>query len=170
MRRIVRGTLLAAFALLPACASLGSLGQILQPLSFQVDHGQQAQLRLVGPSLGNPLGGAGIRLFARVRNPNPLGLTLSRIQGGLSLEGHQAANVNFPLGLPLSAGQETVIPLDITVSFSQLGGLADVASKALRGSPIQYRLDGNFAVDAGPLGQPSFGPMTLLEGNLAVTR
>ncbi len=111
-----------------------------------------------------------MRLYARVRNPNPLGLTLVGIEGGLLLQNQRAAQVSFPLGLPLQAGQETVVPLDIEIGFSQIPGLADVASRALRGQPIEYRLNGSFGVDAGPLGRPSFGPMTLLEGNLQVRR
>lgn len=160
----------ASAVLIAGCASLGALGQIVQPLSFSVDDTRPAELRLVGPSAAQPTGGAAIRLYARVRNPNPLGLTLVGINGGLALEDRQAAQVDFPLGLPLAAGQETVVPLDIGVSFAALPGLADVASRALRGLPIRYRLDGSFGVDAGPLGQPRFGPMTLLQGNAQIRR
>ena len=162
-RRLRRGALLALAVLLPGCATLG---QVIQPLGFQVDRSQQPQLRLAGPSAGRPLGGASLRIYARVSNPNPVGLTLSRITGGLLLEGTQAARVDFPLGLPLQAGQETVIPLDIGISFSELPGLANVAQRALRGEQIRYQLDGTFSLDAGLLGQPSFGPATLLQGEV----
>lgn len=170
MRTIRVGAVLLFVLLLHGCATLGGLGAVLQAPTFQVDQSQQAQLRLLGPGPGHPLGGASIRLFARVRNPNPLGLTLSTLAGGLLLEGQQAAQVSFPLGLPLTAGQETVVPLDIGISFSELPGLAGVLTRAVTGSPIRYRLDGTIGVNAGLLGQPTFGPMTLLQGDVRVTR
>jgi hypothetical protein len=82
----------------------------------------------------------------------------------LFLEGTHAAEADFPLGLPLGAGQATTIPIDLAVSFSDLPGLADVIRRAVNRSPIEYRFDGTIGVDAGSLGQPIFGPMTLLRG------
>lgn len=158
---------LAVAALLPGCATLQ---QALMPPTFRVDSSQQAQLRLLPPGPGRPTGGAAVRLYARVGNPNPVGFTLGTLRGALQLEGRNAAQVDFPLGVPLSAGQETVVPLDISINFSDLPGLADVASRALTGRPVVYRLNGTVGVDAGLLGQPTFGPMTLLEGDLRVTR
>lgn len=167
-RRRARGVLrgMVPALLLAAMGGCATLGQVIQPLGFRVDNQRQAQLRLVGPSAGRPLGGASLRIYARVTNPNPVGLTLSRISGGLLLEGTQAARVDFPLGLPLQATQDTVIPLDIGISFSELPGLAGVAQRALGGQPVRYQLDGTFSLDAGLLGQPSFGPTTLLAGEV----
>jgi hypothetical protein len=88
----------------------------------------------------------------------------------LALEGTRAADVDFPLGLPLLAGQDTVIPLDINVSFSDLPGLADVAVRLATRSSVNYQLDGTVAVNAGPLGTPRFGPSTLLNGTLSIRR
>ncbi|HEX5724907.1 MAG TPA: LEA type 2 family protein [Longimicrobiaceae bacterium] len=158
---------LALAALLPGCATLQN---VLQPPTFRVDSGQQAQLRLLPPAPGRPAGGAAVRLYARVGNPNAFGLTLSALAGALQLEGRNAARVDFPLGVPLAAGQETVVPLDISVNFNDIPGLADLISRALTGRPVSYRLHGTVGVDAGLLGQPTFGPMTLLEGDLRVSR
>jgi len=36
-----------------------------------------------------------------------------------------------------------------------------------RRGTIAFRLDGTVSIDAGPLGQPSFGPSTWLRGDLA---
>ena len=160
---------LGCAVMLGSCAGLG-LGDILQAPRFSVASGRQAELRLVGPSAGRPLGGAAVRLWARVENPNALGLSLAAVRGALALEGTKAADVNFPLGLPLRAGQDTVIPLDINISFSDLPGLADVATRLLTRNSVNYRLDGTVTVNAGPLGNPSFGPSTLLDGNLSVRR
>jgi hypothetical protein len=165
-----RAALLLALALLPGCASLGGLGQVLSAPTFRVDESQQAQLRLLAPGPGRPSGGAAIRLYARVSNPNPLALTLSTLAGGLELEGRQAAEVNFPLGVPLAANGETVVPLDISVNFNDIPALGGVILNAVTGRPLQYRLNGTVGVNAGLLGQPTFGPMTLLSGSVRVTR
>lgn len=159
----------ACAAIVAACAGLG-LGNVIQPPGFSVASGRQAELRLLGPSSGRPLGGASIRLWAHVTNPNPLGFTLSAVQGALALEGTKAANVDFPLGVPLQAGQDTVIPLDINVSFSDLPGLADVAARLLTRSSVNYQLDGTVTVNAGALGSPRFGPSTLLNGTMSIRR
>jgi hypothetical protein len=160
---------LGCAAIISACAGLG-LGNVIQPPGFSVAGGRQAELRLLGPSSGRPLGGASIRLWAHVTNPNPLGIALSAVQGTLALEGTKAADVDFPLGVPLLAGQDTVIPLDINVSFSDLPGLADVASRLLTRSSVNYQLNGTVTVNAGPLGSPRFGPSTLLDGSLSIRR
>ena len=151
------------------CAGMG-LETMLQAPSFSVDQAQQAQLRILPPSADRPVGGAAVRLYARVGNPNPVGLTLTRLVGNLRLEGRDAADVSFPLGLPLEAGGETVVPIEIAIDFNDLPGLADVASRAITGRGIGYALNGTVAVDAGLLGQPTFGPMQLLEGSLRVIR
>jgi hypothetical protein len=150
------------------CATLGGLN-ILAP-RFEIDSEQPAELRLLGPSAQRPLGGATLRLYARVENPNPIGITLSRLAGTLLLEGIDAAEADFPLGLPLSAGQATVVPLDIAIGFANLPGLADVLGRAVTAGQVGYSLRGTASVDAGALGQPTFGPMTLLEGQARAFR
>jgi hypothetical protein len=171
MSRIRTGALAAAVSVvLGACATLGALGHILQPPTFRVDSQRPAELHLLGPAPGRPTGGLALRLYARVSNPNPLGLTLTTLAGALNLEGQQAAQVSFPLGVPLGANQENVVPLDISISFSELPGLANVAQKALTGAPLHYSLNGTFGVDAGALGRPTFGPMTLLDGDVRAFR
>ena len=170
MRTAVRTAVLPLMMFaLSGCAGLG-LEQVLQAPTFRVDGSQQAQLRLLTPSFDRPAGGAAVRLYARVGNPNPVGLTLTRLVGQLQLQGSNAARVDFPLGVPLQAGGETVVPIEIAIDFNDLPGLANVARNALTGQPINYSLNGTVGVDAGLLGQPSFGPMTLLTGELRATR
>lgn len=113
-----------------------------------------------------PVGGAGVRLWARVTNPNSFGFTLGTLRGTLFLEESRSADVDFPLGLPLRAGEETIVPIDLSISFSDLPGLANVIRRAAGRDPIAYRLDGTIGVDAGRFGQPTFGPMTLLTGDI----
>ena len=154
----------AATLLLPSCASLEGLRAFIQPPTFrQTD--QPAEIRLAGPSSGRPFGGATVRLWAEVSNPNPFGLTLGTLDGTFFLEDSRAADAAFPLGLPLGAQQRSVIPIELSISFSELPGLADVVRRAARREPVAYRLDGTIGVEAGRLGQPVFGPMTLMRGN-----
>jgi hypothetical protein len=86
------------------------------------------------------------------------------------LEDTQAASVEFPLGLPLEPGLGQDIPLDVSLRLSDLPGLGNVVVRAIGGQPLAYRLDGRFTVDAGPLGTPSFGPATLLRGEVRPLR
>jgi len=164
-RAITALMLLGATLLMSGCAAVTALGQLIQPPRFdQAD--QPAELRLIGPSLNHPAGGAGVTLWIRVTNPNPFGFTLSTLDTTLLLEGQHAATGNFPLGLPLGAGQESVVPIDLTISFTDLPGLANVVRRAVSGQPVGYQLDGTVGVDAGRFGQPSFGPMLLVRGEL----
>lgn len=170
MKQMMRTAVaVVAAAGMSGCAGLG-LQSVLQAPTFAVDQSQQAQLRLLPPSPGRPAGGAAVRLYARVGNPNAIGLTLTRLVGQLQLEGRNAARVDFPLGVALQAGGETLVPIEVAIDFNDLPGLVDVASRALTGQPVGYALNGTVGVDAGLLGQPSFGPMMLLEGDLRVTR
>jgi hypothetical protein len=149
------------------CAGLG-LDTVVQAPRFQVAEGRQAEFRLAGPSAQMPAGGVTVRMWARVENPNNFGFTLASVAGNLFLQQTQSAAVSFPLGLPLQAAQDTIIPLDVTLSFADVPGLADVLLRAVTGQSIAYRLDGTVGVDAGPFGRPSFGPSTLLQGQARV--
>src|SRR5687767_9746906 len=100
VRMLVAVTLGLAAA---SCASLGALAQIVQPPRFSESGEREAEVVFHRPSRDQPLGGAGVRIWARVTNPNPFGLTLRALDGDLFLEGTRAAGVNFPLGLPLLA-------------------------------------------------------------------
>src|SRR5688572_15463824 len=167
MRRM---TLAFVFVVLAAgqtgCALLEGLKGIVQAPVFSEDESQRPEIRLLGPGQAGPLGGAAIRIYTRVRNPNPFGLTLSTVRGSLFLEGSRAAEADFPLGLPLTAGGESVVPLDLRVSFADIPGLADALRRAVTGQPLGYRLDGTVGVDAGQWGRPTFGPMNLLTGEI----
>jgi hypothetical protein len=148
------------------CAALSTLGIV--PLRFSEPPGSEPELRILGPAPDRPLGGASLRLYARIENPNQVGLTLRQVAGDLYIEDAEAIGVDFPLGLPLSAGQDTIIPLDVSLRFDRLPRLAALARTALTGSPLGYRLEGSFSVDAGNLGRPRFGPLTLLNGSIRV--
>ncbi len=149
-----------------ACVTLEQLRGLVQAPQFSEVDDRRAEIRLVGPSATAPLGGAAIRLWTRVHNPNAFGLTLATLRGSLFLEGSRAAEADFPLGLPLTAGGDSVIPLDLRVSFSDVPGLANAIRRAVSGEPLAYRLNGTVGVDARQFGTPTFGPMDLLTGNI----
>lgn len=157
---------LVAGVLAAGCAELGQLRALVQAPRFEEAPDHEPSLRLVGPSSGLPVGGATVRLWARVTNPNPFGLTLGSLQGTLYLEEQRAADASFPLGLPLAAGGDTTVPIDLSISFSDVAGLADAIRRAANRQPLAYRLEGTIGVDAGRLGQPVFGPLTLVRGNI----
>ena len=153
---------LALFSLQACAAGLGQLGALVQPPRFEQVRDQPAESRLMGMS------GAGVRLWTRVSNPNAFGLRLGTLKGTLFLDDSRAADADFPLGLPLGAREESVIPIDISISFTDLPGLSGIARRVLARQPVGYRLEGTVGVDAGRLGQPVFGPMTLLTGEATV--
>jgi hypothetical protein len=146
--------------LFAGCAGLDQLRGLVQPPRFEQAPDHQPEIRLLGFS------GAGVRLWTKVTNPNPFGLRLGTLKGTLFLEDTRAADADFPLGMPLSAMGDTTIPIDLSVSFANLPGLADSIRRAINHQTISYRFDGTIGVDAGRLGQPMFGPMTLLRGEL----
>ena len=153
-----------------ACAGLTQLAQFVQPPRFDGAEGQPAEIRFLGPSASMPAGGAGVRIWLEVSNPNPFGFTLRTLATTLSLDGSRAATGDFPLGLPLAAGQESIVPVDLSISFRDLPGLATALRQFAIGGTIEYQLDGTVGVDAGRLGTPTFGPMRLTSGDLRVVR
>jgi len=166
--RIALAILISVVATTAACAGLANLQQIIRPPHFEQAPGQPAELRLLGPSTSSPLGGAGVRIWLQVSNPNPFGFTLRTIDADLMLEGNHAATGNFPLGLPLNAGQQSVVPLDLSISFADVPALSRTIGRLATGGTAAYQLDGTVGIDAGRVGTPTFGPMTLTTGQLQV--
>ena len=149
-----------------ACASLEGLRAFVQPPRFDHADNRRHELRVTGPTAGSPVGGATVRLWTKVTNPNGFGLTLGTLRGTLHLEGSRAATVDFPLGLPLQARSEAEVPIDIVVDFQDVPGLGQAVTRALSRQPIEYELEGTVSVEAGALGEPVFGPMTILRGDI----
>jgi len=162
--------LLAVTAFGLALGACATLREFVQPPVFRAADSRAAELRLLAPSTGRPLGGAAIRVWAQVQNPNSFGLTLSHLAGTLLLEGEHAAELDLPLGLPLPARRDTIFPLDLNVSFSDLPDLAGALRDVVTRSTVAYRVVGTVTVNGGPLGPANFGPSTLLNGQLRITR
>lgn len=163
-------------AVVTAAVAIGGFGacvavqEIIQPPVFDVAPDRTSEFRIVGPAADRPLGGAQVRIWARVQNPNRVGFTLTRLTGNLLLEGDHAAAVDLPLGLPLAAAGDTVVPLDLTISFADVPRLADQLLGAVTRRSLDYTVRGTVGVDAGPFGEPTFGPSDWLRGNLQVVR
>lgn len=160
----------AAALAVSGCAALGSLGESVSAPRFSESAERDSEIRLLLPSTSLPRGGAAVRLWARVDNPNPVALTLSDLAGDLFLEGTRAVRVDLPLGLPLPASGDATFPIEARLDFRDVEELADVLLRALQGNRLEYRLDGSFSVQAAGLRTPRFGPMTLLEGRVPVIR
>ena len=165
-----RLSIVAVSLLMSGCGQLGALGRIVQPPTFRQADNQPAEIRLMGPSRTMPVGGAGVRVWLEVTNPNAFGFTLSTLSTTLSLEGSHAATGDFPLGLPLGARQQSIVPLDLSISFADIPGLAGVLRQVAIGGAVDYELDGTVGIDAGPFGSPTFGPMRLVTGELRLVR
>jgi hypothetical protein len=69
---------------------------------------------------------------------------------------------------PLTAGEETVIPLDLSISFADVPALSRSIGRLATGGTAAYQLDGTVGIEAGRFGTPTFGPMTLTTGQLQV--
>ena len=151
---------------LNGCASLQGLRALVLPPRFEQATNRPSEIRLLPGSAGQRAGGATVRIWTNVTNPNPFGFTLSTLQVTLLLEDTEAANADFPLGLPLQPRQTETIPLDLTVSFDNVPRLASVIRATASGRGLDYRLEGTIGIHAGRLGEPTFGPMTILSGSL----
>lgn len=149
-----------------ACASLDGLRGMVQAPRFEQAQHRPNEIRLTGPTVMAPAGGASVRLWTRVTNPNGFGLTVGTLRGTLHLQGSRAATVDFPLGLPLQARSDAEVPIDIVVDFRDVPGLGQALSRALAREPIDYELEGTVSVEAGAFGEPLFGPMTILRGEI----
>ena len=143
-----------------ACASLEGLKAFIQPPRFEQDRSNPSEIRLRGAN------GAAVRIWTRVQNPNSFGITLGTLQGTLHLEGSRAATVDFPLGLPLLARGEEIVPIDISVDFRDVPGLGQAITRAVARQPIAFEIEGTVGISAGGLGMQTLGPMTWLRGEL----
>jgi hypothetical protein len=157
--RVRLGCAVMAVLLCVGCASLDGLRAFIQPPRFDEAEGRASEIRLTGP-------GAAVRLWTKVTNPNGFGLTLGTLRGTLHLEGSRAATVDFPMGLPLQARGEAEVPIDIIVNFQDLPGLGQAITRAISRQPIAYELEGTIGVSAGAFGEPVFGPMTIVRGDI----
>ena len=142
LRRFSLPVLLALVTVTVGCASLEGLRAFIQPPRFEQSAGRRSEIRLSGSGGGLP-GGASVRLWTSVTNPNNFGFTLGTVRGTLHLEGARAATVDFPLGLPLQANETAEVPIDITIDFRDLPALGQTISRAHRSTADRVRARGH---------------------------
>ena len=61
-----------------------------------------------------------------------------------------------------------MIPIDLSISFADLPALGAAIQRSSAGNALAYELEGTVGIDAGRLGQPTFGPLRLVSGELRV--
>jgi hypothetical protein len=164
LRALLAANLITVTAL--GCTTLEGLRAIIQPPRFEQASDRPSEISLLPVQSGRVPVGATVRIWTDVTNPNPVGFTLSTVRATLLLDDEEAADADFPLGLPLQPLQTETVPFDLTVSFANLPRLANVIRQAASGGGLRFRLEGTIGVDAGRFGQPTFGPLTLLSGDL----
>ncbi len=139
---------------------LGCVQNLVRTPQFEIR--EAGLLRLNPPGLNGIAPEAVIRISLEGRNPNPFEMSLNELKFDLYLDGAKVAAAGTP-GFKLKAnGTPGIVPVDVEVPIapSTLQNLLKIAS----GSRVTYRIDGSFSVDAGALGKPRFGPLTLAQG------
>ena len=91
-----------AGALFAGCAELNKLAALVQAPRFEQALDHQPEIRVMGAGSGLPIGGAGVRLWARVTNPNAFSLTLGTLKG----RHHPADRSQRQLRQPAGAGRQ----------------------------------------------------------------
>lgn len=158
MRKILPLTALAALGL-SACAPLQ---QVVQVPAVEVQSVNLTSLSVPGglfTASGPPT--ANLTLNLRVTNPNSMALRLANIAANLIIDGADVGLVNLPnVALPARGSTDQIANVAIPVTLNTAASFLKVA----RGQQVTYRLDGSFTTDLGLLGQQTFGPFTLSQG------
>lgn len=159
MRRLL--SLLAVPLVLAACAPRQT---VVQVPTFNVESVRLQSLTLPG---GGVPATATLSILLRIQNPNPFGVRLARAGGNFFLDGKDVSRVELPnVALPANGEARQEALLSVPITFANLAEFVRVA----RGEAVSYRIDGNFTVDAGLFGQPTFGPYTLSQGTIRQPR
>jgi LEA14-like dessication related protein len=139
---------------------LGCVQNLVRSPQFELR--EAGLLKLNPPGLNGIAPEAVIRISLEGRNPNPFEMSLSEFKFDLYLDGAKVAVGGTP-GFKLKAnGAPGIVPVDVEIPIapSTVQNLLKIAG----GSRVTYRVDGSFTVDAGALGKPRFGPVTLAQG------
>ena len=141
-----RATSLALVSVL-LVASLGAClpgaAPALAPPTLRLDVEASGLARL---DLTSAMPSASVRLVLEVANPNPVALQLLGFEGALWLDDVRAASVRAAQTPTLPARSSARLVLDVDLSSEQFGLLGPSFAEALAGRPLDYRLDGQFAL------------------------
>ena len=92
-------------------------------------------------------------------------LTVNGVSLALVKQARDLSGAVLPGGSNVMSGQTIYFALYV----DNVTGVTASLVPLLAGEPIPFRLDGTVGIDAGPLGQPSFGPSTWLRGELDIS-
>ena len=140
---------------------VGCVPNLVQTPQFEMR--EAGLLKLNPPGLNNVPPEAIIRVMLTARNPNPVDLALTEMKFDMFLDGQKVASGSTP-GFNMKAnGAPSNVPVDVSIPIDP--NTLQSMFKIVSGNRITYRLDGSFAVDAGALGRPRFGPFTIAQGS-----
>jgi hypothetical protein len=139
---------------------VGCVPNLVQTPQFEMR--EAGLLRLNPPGLNGVAAEAVVRVLLVARNPNPVDLGLTEMNFDLFLDGAKLAAGSTP-GFNMKANS---VPSNVTVDVTIPINPQSLQSlfKIVTGNRLTYRIDGGFAVDAGALGRPRFGPFTIAQG------
>lgn len=146
--------------LLAACAP-GA--RVISPPTFTVDSAGSGFLRIDPPGIGD--GTATFRLVLRAHNPNPIGLRLASLDGGLFVQDVRAAAVSFRGGLELRANDTSTLTIDVRVPLGAAPTLIDGLARLVGGQSLRYRVEAAVGVEVLGAVQ-TFPSFTLAQGEI----
>lgn len=159
--RTIIAILAACGVLLAACAP-GA--RVISPPTFSVDEAGSGFLRIDPPGIGD--GTATFRLVLRAHNPNPIGLRLASLDGGLFVQDVRAATVSFRGGLELRPNDSSKLTIDVRVPLGAAPTLVDSLARLVGGHSLRYRVEAAVGVEVLGAVQ-SFPSFTLAQGEIS---
>ena len=139
---------------------VGCIPNLVQTPQFEMR--EAGLLRLNPPGLNGVAPEAIIRVLLTARNPNLVDLGLTEMKFDMYLDGKKVAAGSTP-GFNMKAnGVPSNVPVDVSIPIDP--NSLQSMFKIVTGSKVEYRLEGSFAVDAGALGKPRFGPFVIAQG------
>lgn len=128
--------------LLAACAPGAT---VVSPPTFSLVAGSSGFVRVDPPGVGD--GTALFRLALVANNPNPVGLRLASLDGGLFIREVRAATVSFRGGLELRANGSAPVTIDVRVPLGAAPSLLDSLARLVGGQAVGYRVEAAVGVE-----------------------
>ncbi|MEJ2288755.1 MAG: LEA type 2 family protein [Deinococcales bacterium] len=142
MRRSLLLLLFVIPVVLTACAP-GTAPRVLAPTFTVLTDGTGFQY-VDPPGVGD--GAAVFDVHLRATNPNPVGITLTSLDGDFYLGGHRAAATTFRKGIDLPARGSSDLTLEVRVPLTQAPALVQTLAGLVGGASTSYRVDATVGV------------------------
>lgn len=157
---------LAVAWLLGGCAVVAP-ERVVGNLEFELVAEGSGLRRLDLPGIGEGSPAATVRVRTRVSNPNPVAVRIAGLDFDLYVNGNRAGSGSFTGGVELPPRGQTVLDLEVTIGLEGAGRLVADLAEAARGQRTTYRLAGTVSLAADRLGNPRFGPLTIVSGTVS---